>query len=98
MVDGPGSFEGALLRLHEAVAQKKRFDDEWNRHLASVPWKFSLESDGPLKHQLIVREVRPVPAQLGLYFSIWLQQQRAALDNALYACVGTRQGQWLGPR
>jgi hypothetical protein len=94
MVDGPGAFEGSLLRLREAAAQKKRFDDSWNRHLSSVPWEFSLESDGPLKHRLMGREIRTVPAQLGLHFSIWLQQLRAALDNALYACVGSRQCQF----
>ena len=89
----PGSvFTGTLLRLVEAENQREQFRRKWASHLATVPWEFSLESDTPLHHRLMGHERRPVPAGLGLHFSMWLQQQRAALDNALYACMGVRQG------
>lgn len=85
-------FQGVLLRLKEAKAQRRLFDKGWSEHLETVPWAFSLESDSELSHSLIAAEQIPVPDKLGLHFSIWLQQLRSTLDNALYACVGSLQG------
>lgn len=86
------AFEGTKLRLGEARQQREQLEFKWTEHLSSVPWEFSLESDSPFEHRLMGHERRPVPPQLGLHFGMWLQQQRAALDNALCACVGSRQG------
>ncbi|GAA3287819.1 hypothetical protein ACFFON_06680 [Arthrobacter citreus] len=85
------AFEGTLLRLKEAQNQREQFRTKWNAHLASVPYEFSLISDTAFDHRLMGHERRSVPPALGLHFGMWLQQQRAALDNALYACVGVRQ-------
>lgn len=84
------AFEGTLLRLQEAGRQRQQFQKKWSTHLATVPWQFSLESDSPLEHRLMGHEQRPVPSDLGMHFGMWLQQQRSALDNALYACTGIR--------
>lgn len=90
-INPTAAFEGTLLRVKEAQNQRDQFRKKWTAHLRQVPYEFSLESDTPLDHRLMGHERRTVPSDLGLHFGMWLQQQRAALDNALYACVGIRQ-------
>lgn len=86
------AFHGTLLRLKEATRQRTLFQDLWTKHLQATPWAFSLQQKEGLEYSLIAHEKAPVPPQLGVYFSVWLQQQRAALDNALYAVAGIREG------
>ncbi|MCC9173804.1 hypothetical protein [Arthrobacter sp. zg-Y179] len=90
-MESKAAFGGTLLRLKEAQNQRVQFRRKWAAHLADVPYEFSLESDTALDHRLMGHEKRTAPPDLGLHFGMWLQQQRAALDNALYACVGLRQ-------
>lgn len=85
-------FQGVLLRLREARSQRELFEKGWNEYLATTPWTFSLDSTSEKSHSLIGVEGSPVPDKLDLHFSIWLQQLRSALDNALHACVGANQG------
>lgn len=85
-------FQGVLLRLREARSQRALFEKGWSNYLATTPWSFSLDSSSETSHSLLGVEKSPVPDKLGLHFSIWLQQLRSSLDNALHACVGANQG------
>lgn len=94
VIDPHTVFQGTLLRLQEASRQRIYFQDLWAQHLQSMPWTFSLQQNDHLEYSLMAQEESPVPPRLGVYFSSWLQQQRAALDNALYALAGVRGGRF----
>ena len=86
------AFRSARLRLGEARRQRHAFESVWSEYRETNPWSFALENLAPMQYRVVAKELTPIPGQLSLHFGMWLQQQRAALDNALYALMGVREG------
>lgn len=86
-------FDMAFARLDHARVKHDEFGSAWSAYIDNHPWDPELVQVDSVTFEARVTVRQTAPPVLGLTFSDWLANLRAALDNGLYAWAVAIAGQ-----